>query len=92
MYIHRSKIEEEELEVIRGWMLAVRILATLLAITAVMKFFKGFRANPRLQIVADAIGKSLNNVAHFFLIFWTLFACFAIVAHLLPLIHITAME
>lgn len=74
---------QDELFAIKNWIMTVRVLTTLLAITIVMKFFKGFRANPRLQIVADAIAKSVNNVAHFFLIFWTLFACFAIVAHVL---------
>ena len=74
---------QDELQRIRGWSITVRVLTTLLAVTVVMKFFKGFRANPRLQIVADAIANSVNNVAHFFLIFWTLFACFAIVAHML---------
>lgn len=74
---------QEELQVIRAWSIAVRGLTTCLAITIILQFFKGFRANPRLQIVADAILQSLNNVAHFFLIFWTLFACFAIIAHVL---------
>lgn len=74
---------QDELQVIRAWSIAVRALTTCLAVTIILQFFKGFRANPRLQIVADAILKSLNNVAHFFLIFWTLFACFAIIAHML---------
>ncbi|CAJ1402748.1 unnamed protein product [Effrenium voratum] len=74
---------QEELVAIRRWFIAVQVLTSLLTITVVMKFFKGFRANPRLQIVADALAKSVNNIAHFFLIFWTLFACFAIIAHVL---------
>lgn len=74
---------KDELQVIRAWSIAVRGLTACLAVTIVLQFFKGFRANPRLQIVADAIWNSLNNVAHFFLIFWTLFACFAIIAHVM---------
>lgn len=76
-------VMQEELLNIQHWLLSVRILTSLLTLTVIMKFFKGFRANPRLQIVADALMNSANNIAHFFMIFWTLFSCFAVIAHVL---------
>ena len=76
-------VMQEELLNIQNWLLSVRVLTCLLTLTVIMKFFKGFRANPRLQIVADALMNSANNIAHFFMIFWTLFSCFAVIAHVL---------
>jgi len=76
-------VMQEELLQVQSWLLSVRVLTSLLTMTVIMKFFKGFRANPRLQIVADALRNCASNIAHFFLIFWTLFSCFAVIAHVL---------
>eukprot|EP00933_Yihiella_yeosuensis_P055854 TRINITY_DN5478_c0_g1_i1.p1 TRINITY_DN5478_c0_g1~~TRINITY_DN5478_c0_g1_i1.p1 ORF type:complete len:1043 (+),score=157.89 TRINITY_DN5478_c0_g1_i1:55-3183(+) len=48
-----------------------------------MKFFKAFRANGRLDVVVKTLKACANNVAHFFIVFGSLFSCFAFAGHLL---------
>lgn len=41
------------------------------------KFFKSFRANPRLDIVILTLANCSMNFVHFFIVFFALFVCFA---------------
>eukprot|EP00930_Biecheleria_cincta_P025794 TRINITY_DN18301_c0_g1_i1.p1 TRINITY_DN18301_c0_g1~~TRINITY_DN18301_c0_g1_i1.p1 ORF type:complete len:925 (-),score=139.24 TRINITY_DN18301_c0_g1_i1:15-2789(-) len=41
------------------------------------KFFKSFRANPRLDIVIATLANCSMNFVHFFIVFMALFVCFA---------------
>lgn len=41
------------------------------------KFFKSFRANPRLDIVIQTLANCSMNFVHFFIVFMALFVCFA---------------
>merc|ERR1712151_1373879 len=58
------------------WMLVFTMVFTL------GKLFKGYRANPRLQIVSTTISRSFLDIVHFFLVFFTIFFCFAFIGHI----------
>eukprot|EP00931_Biecheleriopsis_adriatica_P102353 TRINITY_DN77334_c0_g1_i1.p1 TRINITY_DN77334_c0_g1~~TRINITY_DN77334_c0_g1_i1.p1 ORF type:complete len:955 (+),score=165.10 TRINITY_DN77334_c0_g1_i1:32-2896(+) len=49
----------------------------------VLTFFKSFRANPRLDIVIQTIIRCSGNIAHFGIVFFSIFACYAFAGHFL---------
>lgn len=48
-----------------------------------LKFFKSFQANPRLDIVVQTINHCAVNVAHFAIVFLAIFLCYAFAGHFL---------
>merc|ERR1740121_1482053 len=48
-----------------------------------MKCFKGFEANPRLQLVTDTIMRASSELFHFLVVFSTIFIGFTMTAHIL---------
>lgn len=48
-----------------------------------MKFFKTFQANPRLDIVVQTINHCSVNVVHFAIVFLAIFLCYAFAGHFL---------
>jgi len=49
----------------------------------IMKFFKTFQANPRLDIVVQTINHCSVNVVHFAIVFLAIFLCYAFAGHFL---------
>lgn len=45
------------------------------------KFFKAFRANPKLQIATATLSKSSTDIVHFMVVFLAIFISFAMIAH-----------
>ncbi|CAJ1371336.1 unnamed protein product [Effrenium voratum] len=49
----------------------------------ILKFFKSFQANPRLDVVVQTINHCSVNVAHFAIVFLAIFLCYAFAGHFL---------
>jgi len=49
----------------------------------IFRFFKSFQANPWLDVVVQTIVDCTPNVAHFFIVFSAIFACYAFAGHFL---------
>mmetsp|Transcript_13404 Transcript_13404/g.31474 ORF Transcript_13404/g.31474 Transcript_13404/m.31474 type:complete len:1091 (-) Transcript_13404:315-3587(-) len=81
---YTSKLEEvlttaadiENLHSLLRWILVFYSMSLML------KFFKAFRANPRLNIVIDTITESWVDICHFGLVFAVIFIVFAIMGQL----------
>eukprot|EP00438_Fugacium_kawagutii_P028802 Skav222858 [mRNA] locus=scaffold2201:9184:12922:- [translate_table: standard] len=49
----------------------------------ILRFFKSFTTNPRLDVVIQTIVDCTPNVAHFFIVYFSLFVSFAFAGHFL---------
>lgn len=61
----------------------LHIAVALTTIFVVVRFFKAFQANPRLQTVTMTLAVVATDVFHFFFVFMTIFASFAVIGHVL---------
>ena len=66
-------------------MVAERPLKPTAVVTVgiVLRFFKAFRANLRLNVVTMTLLNAAEEIFHFFIVFFTIFICFATIAHVL---------
>ena len=46
------------------------------------RFFKAFRANPRLAIAVNTLVKAAVDILHFFVVFLTIFLVFTLMAYI----------
>merc|ERR1719161_3067917 len=53
------------------------------AISIMLKFFKAFQANPRLQLVTNTLVKAGSDIFHFSVVFLAVFLGFAVTGHIL---------
>jgi len=65
---------------ISGLYTTLRWCITLYSVVLMMKFFKAFKANPRLNIVTQTLLVGSTSIVHFFLVFFVIFLCFAVMA------------
>jgi len=63
--------------------LTLHVLVALTTLVIVLRFFKGFEANPRLQAVTMTLKGVAADVFHFLVVFLAVFVCFSVVAHVL---------
>ena len=63
--------------------LLLSICVSCTVFTLVLKFFKAFAANLRLNVVTNTLVNSAADIFHFFIVFLTIFLCFAAIAHVL---------
>jgi hypothetical protein len=57
------------------------ILSTMIAVYIVvmmLRFFKAFRANPRLNVVAQTMVDGATDIVHFFVVFILIFVAFSV--------------
>jgi len=52
-------------------------------VSIVWKFFKAFTANPRLKVVTSTFRSAMDDLAHFGIVFSTIFMPFVIIGHIL---------
>ena len=57
------------------WIEAVRLVAVLYLFILMLKFFKSFKANKRLNVVITTLTHSYKDVSHFGIVFLTIFLC-----------------
>jgi len=53
------------------------------AISIMLKFFKAFQANPRLQLVTNTLVRAGSDIFHFSVVFLAVFLGFAVTGHIL---------
>eukprot|EP00747_Dinoflagellata_sp_TGD_P067704 gnl/TRDRNA2_/TRDRNA2_155398_c3_seq2.p1 gnl/TRDRNA2_/TRDRNA2_155398_c3~~gnl/TRDRNA2_/TRDRNA2_155398_c3_seq2.p1 ORF type:complete len:499 (+),score=57.72 gnl/TRDRNA2_/TRDRNA2_155398_c3_seq2:45-1499(+) len=63
--------------------LAMHLCAAFISAVTVMKFFKAFRANLRLNVVTMTLVDAAEDLFHLFIVVATVFGCFAIIGHVL---------
>jgi hypothetical protein len=63
-----------------GMHLNLRMITFFYSFTLMLKFFKAFRANPKLNVVIETITTAATDIIHFFLVFMTIFAVFSMMA------------
>lgn len=61
----------------------LKYFIALFAFTSALKFFKAFRANPKLNVVTETLIGSSSDLAHFMIVFCALLMAFVLVAYLL---------
>jgi hypothetical protein len=61
----------------------MRNLFALNFVALILRFFKSFTTNPRLDVVIQTIVDYTPNVAHFFIVYFSLFVSFAFAGHFL---------
>lgn len=59
----------------------LRWYTAVLACAVGLRFFKAYRANPRLNLVLQVVGQAAVDLAHFALVFALVFVSFAVVGH-----------
>merc|ERR1719230_1925350 len=52
-------------------------------VAILMKFFKAFQANPRLQLVTNTLVRAGSDIFHFSVVFLAVFLGFAVTGHIL---------
>lgn len=62
---------------------ALRWYVTIFTITSMLRFFKAFRANARLNIVTRTIVVAGKDLAHFAIVFLSIFFAFVLMGHLM---------
>jgi len=60
-----------------------RWYSAVFACAMCFRFFKAFRANPRLNIVTSTVRRAFSDFIHFVIVFIFVFAGFVVVAHIL---------
>eukprot|EP00927_Polykrikos_kofoidii_P020187 TRINITY_DN19511_c0_g1_i1.p1 TRINITY_DN19511_c0_g1~~TRINITY_DN19511_c0_g1_i1.p1 ORF type:complete len:941 (+),score=113.03 TRINITY_DN19511_c0_g1_i1:57-2825(+) len=66
-----------------GLFYALHIVMAFNTISIMLKFFKAFRANPRLGVFTDTLRRASVDIFHFSVIFSAVYAGFALVGHIL---------
>ncbi|CAD7940651.1 unnamed protein product [Amoebophrya sp. A120] len=61
----------------------LRVFIGIYLLIIMLRFFKGFRANPRLEVVTRTIVDGSSDIAHFFVVFMTIFLAFMATAQTL---------
>lgn len=59
----------------------LRTITFFYSFTLMLKFFKAFQANPRLNIVVMTMSDSAVDIVHFAIVFTTIFFVFSLMAH-----------
>eukprot|EP00438_Fugacium_kawagutii_P007826 Skav212605 [mRNA] locus=scaffold2176:112351:117051:- [translate_table: standard] len=57
------------------WTESVRLVIVLYIFVLMLKFFKSFKANKRLNVVINTLTHSVKDVSHFAIVFLTIFLC-----------------
>lgn len=80
-----SELDRFHSDLNRIWALFItlHITVAVTAIFIVLKFFKAFQANPRLQTVTATLQYVYTDTYHFFVIFLAIFSSFAVIGHVL---------
>eukprot|EP00933_Yihiella_yeosuensis_P040793 TRINITY_DN3517_c0_g5_i1.p1 TRINITY_DN3517_c0_g5~~TRINITY_DN3517_c0_g5_i1.p1 ORF type:complete len:1068 (+),score=174.11 TRINITY_DN3517_c0_g5_i1:65-3268(+) len=70
-------------EDIRTWNMIFRSVGWFYMFLLVLKFFKAFRANKRLDVVVGTLTGCVVDVSHFGVVFVTVFSCYAWSGHIM---------
>mmetsp|Transcript_33872 Transcript_33872/g.80867 ORF Transcript_33872/g.80867 Transcript_33872/m.80867 type:complete len:871 (-) Transcript_33872:235-2847(-) len=74
---------EENLSQIAGLFYALQIIMGFNVVSIMLKFFKAFQANPRLQLVTNTLIQASDELFHFLIVFLAIFMGFSVSGHIL---------
>eukprot|EP00927_Polykrikos_kofoidii_P020188 TRINITY_DN19511_c0_g2_i1.p1 TRINITY_DN19511_c0_g2~~TRINITY_DN19511_c0_g2_i1.p1 ORF type:complete len:968 (+),score=107.73 TRINITY_DN19511_c0_g2_i1:111-2906(+) len=74
---------EKDLNETIGLFRALHIVMGVNTISIMVRFFKAFRANPRLAVVTNTLQGSATDIVHFCVVFVAVYIGFALVGHVL---------
>ena len=66
-----------------GQVLQIRYSMSVFTFVMMFRFFKAFRANPRLAIAVNTLVKAAVDILHFFVVFLTIFLVFTLIAYIM---------
>jgi len=58
-----------------------RVAMWIFTFVLMFKFFKAFRANPKLQVATATLARSATDIIHFLVVFFAIFMSFAVISH-----------
>jgi hypothetical protein len=61
----------------------IKMLMCVFSFVMMFRFFKAFRANPRLAIAVDTLVRAAVDILHFFVVFLTIFLVFTLIAYIM---------
>ena len=61
----------------------LQYMVSVYVVVMMLRFFKSFRANPRLNVVTQTITDGATDIMHFGIVFMTIFVAFAVAAQVL---------
>eukprot|EP00928_Gymnodinium_smaydae_P094689 TRINITY_DN7992_c0_g2_i1.p1 TRINITY_DN7992_c0_g2~~TRINITY_DN7992_c0_g2_i1.p1 ORF type:complete len:844 (+),score=196.04 TRINITY_DN7992_c0_g2_i1:104-2533(+) len=73
----------QSVETVVTMFVALQIIMAVNVLTIMLKFFKGFEANKRLQLVTNTLVDAATDIFHFSVVFFAIFLTFASIGHLL---------
>mmetsp|Transcript_27166 Transcript_27166/g.71741 ORF Transcript_27166/g.71741 Transcript_27166/m.71741 type:complete len:908 (+) Transcript_27166:80-2803(+) len=70
-----------DLVTIKQLFFQMQLLMGLNCLTCVLRFFKAFKANPRLEVVTKTLTSAAVDIGHFAIVMITVFTVFAVLGH-----------
>jgi len=74
---------QASLGVVRQRFFVLHAVAAATTAIIIMRFFKAFESNQRLDVVARTFKSVYQDIVHFLIVFLTVFVCFALIGHVL---------
>jgi len=73
----------DELAHVIGAFFWLHVIMAANVFTVLLKFFKAFGANPKLQLVTDTLANAANDIFHFCIVSCAVFVGYAVIGHIL---------
>jgi len=73
----------ESLGKLRTGVTVLHAVVAVNTISIILRFFKAFAANGRLNVVATTFASSYEDIVHFLIVFLIMYLCMAVIAHIL---------
>jgi len=77
------EVVQEKLTSITNLYFQMHLVMGSAAVSIMLKFFKAFQANPRLQLVTNTLVRAGSDIFHFSVVFTAVFLGFAVTGHIL---------
>jgi len=71
----------DDFTMLSGQLGTLRLVLSLFTFVLMLRFFKAFRANPRLSLATNTLSEAAVDIIHFFVVFMTIYVSFAVIGH-----------
>merc|ERR1719305_516680 len=81
---YENKLDEilDDVGTLTGQVLQIRYSMSVFTFVMMFRFFKAFRANPRLSIATNTLSGAAVDIVHFGVVFAVIFLSFALIGHI----------
>jgi len=76
------EVVQERFATITSMHFTMHLVMGATVVCIMLKFFKAFQANPRLQLVTDTLVRAASDIFHFSVVFCAVFLGFAVTGHI----------